>query len=117
VAGWAYFLILWIAGARLMLIFPAVAADDPDPANHALERDRGNWLRLYVGSLACYLPYFVLEALVPVLLRPKMTATTKFMMSSGAFVSFTQGGGLLEAISSVLDFLELAVMIAPQASS
>lgn len=112
VASLAYLLLLWIPGSRLMLIFPAVAADEPSALDRAWVRGRGNWLRLYAGSIACYLPFVALEQLIPVLLGPKTTVTTKVVLQSGAYVSLTHGGGLHDAISSVVDFLELAVMIA-----
>jgi hypothetical protein len=112
VFGWAFLLLLWVLGARLMLAFPAAAADERDALTRAWERGRNNWLRLYFGSIASYLPFVALEWLIPVLLGPKITVTTSFVLSGGASVSLMQGGALHDAISSLLGFLELAIMIA-----
>jgi hypothetical protein len=51
-------LILWGLAARLMLALPAVAIDEEGrQLGRAWTRSRGNGLRLWLGSLACWFPF------------------------------------------------------------
>lgn len=62
VIGYLEFLLVWIYGARLMLVFPAVAADETGGRlARAWQRGRGNTLRVYFGSALCVFPFAASE--------------------------------------------------------
>ena len=94
VIGYLEFLLVWIYGARLMLVLPAVAADETgDRLTRAWERSRGNAWRLYLGSILCTLPFAASSAIVP-------------------WLSDLKRSDPYDAISFLSSFLELCVLVA-----
>ncbi len=105
-------LLVWSYASRLMLVFPAVAVDDTGEALlRAWDRSRGNWLRLYFGSLICMLPFTVADWYSRALLGPKMVAWTRYQLSAGISVKLAQGGELHDAFSAALSLLDLCVLV------
>ena len=86
-------------GARLMLVLPAVAADETgDRLTRAWERSRGNAWRLYLGSILCTLPFAASSAIVPWLFDLKRS-------------------DLYDAISFLSFFLRLCVLVASSSTA
>jgi hypothetical protein len=58
-------LALWSVCCRLMLALPAAALDERDDLlATAWERSRGNTWRLFLASLACWLPFYLLGSVI-----------------------------------------------------
>ena len=75
VIGYLEFLLVWIYGARLMLVFPAVAADETGGRlARAWQRGRGNTLRVYFGSALCVFPFAASERIALWILDLNVTA-------------------------------------------
>jgi hypothetical protein len=103
---------VWTYGSRLMLVFPALAIDEAgEVLTRAWDRSRGNWLRVYLGSVICILPFPVCDSLVRLLLGPKVVTWTQYQLTHSISYKLTRGGELHDAIYSVSSLLELCVLI------
>jgi hypothetical protein len=104
--------VAWFFWARLLLAFPAAAVDQPGALGRGWDIARGNWLRLYLASLLCLVPFVALGALVPLLLGPDVVVGGKYVFRSGTSITLTHGKPLHEIASGVIGILELTVLIA-----
>jgi hypothetical protein len=104
-------LMVWTYGARLFLVFPAIAADETgERLSRAWARSRGNGLRVFVGSVICLLP-FVGGASLAQWLRLRRIVEALRTTKDDSFVTVARDAGLYQAVSAVAFLLGLVVLV------